>query len=584
MVIFPKFTDNGIRFPVSQTMQIELGLMGAAALMGAAVQFQVLKILQRKLREIKEEQKRQDEATEALAAARFATLDKEKEDWALAHPGLEHGRNESAMTSTTLGGLDEKSSLLSPRARYLSGVSDFIPAPRDSEELNRATSRVLQTPGVLPPLDLGADIEHDVPQNYIADKPRGERSHSPEVTMQELEDLKKKSQLLQEIETIRKSIDWLKSDSSETTESRRQSLTSRRTLSQNLSSFTPGGPSHLRPPRSTDPRIRAHSMDLTRVGEGASISRPSSIPLEEDWDTYVRDRKLLQPPSGITAPIPTTAVPFGASTSPRAVVSPAVQEALAMRQRRESSLSFGGINPLIQDSDSPTPEPSSTGDGTAIPRLRGRKDEQTHASHGANVTILPPRKAVVSPTAAPKPEGPRTKTYEELAERHREKMREMQAPVTKAEKEQAMLLAAKERWERAKEKEKVDTSKRRAEKAAAISKEAKKKTKGPEASGGEGDSPQARGRTTGRQEPGGRHSRSLSAELLSALPRGTTSSSKRASQMKVENWQRNQLEEPAKPSTVRQGSMSNRQSAVPFPDAGTQSRRHPGGPRRDPTS
>ena len=41
-------------------MEIELGLIAAVSLMGMAVQFQVLKLLQRKLKEIKEAQKRQD--------------------------------------------------------------------------------------------------------------------------------------------------------------------------------------------------------------------------------------------------------------------------------------------------------------------------------------------------------------------------------------------------------------------------------------------------------------------------------------------------------------------------------------------
>lgn len=584
MPIFPKFTEHGIRFPVTQTMQIELGLMGAAAVMGAAVQFQVLKILQRKLKEIKEEQKRQEEAAEAQAAERFATLQREKDEWDLAHPGLEkHGRNDSAMDSTTLGGLEDKRgstlSLLSPRQRYMSGVSDFVAAPAPGEEPpSRPASRVLQNPGVLPPLDLGVDIETDVPQNYIADEPKQD-SHPQEVSIAELEDLKKKSQLLQEIETIRRSIDWLKSDSSSTTDSRRQSMTSRRTLSQNLTSLAPG-PSHLRPPRQTDPRVRASSMDLTSVREVTSISRPSSIPLEEDWDSYVRERKLFQPPSGITAPIPTSPVPVIDTSKP--AVSPAVAEALAQRHRRESSLSFNGLTPPIAEADSPTPEPSSTGDGTAIPRPQPKKTD-SHGGH-APVTILPPRKPIVSPTPQ-RPEAPRTKTYEELAERHREKMRELQGPVTKAQKAQAELEAAKERWERAKEREKAATAKRRAEQAAAISKEAKKKSKSPE------PDENARGRSTGREEHDARQSRSLSADLLATLPRVNSTSNKRTSTLKVENWQRHQLEEPkaAPAAAAQQGSLSKRQSAVPFPDAGVlrdsmRGKRNPVPGRRDPPS
>ncbi len=57
--LFPKFQDNGIRYPVSQSIQIELGLLGAVALMGAAVQLRILSVLQHKLKEISLEQQKQ---------------------------------------------------------------------------------------------------------------------------------------------------------------------------------------------------------------------------------------------------------------------------------------------------------------------------------------------------------------------------------------------------------------------------------------------------------------------------------------------------------------------------------------------
>jgi hypothetical protein len=63
--LFPKYISHDIQFPVTQSMEIEIGLIGAVWLMGIAVQLRVLQVLQRKLREIKEEQKRRDRLNEA---------------------------------------------------------------------------------------------------------------------------------------------------------------------------------------------------------------------------------------------------------------------------------------------------------------------------------------------------------------------------------------------------------------------------------------------------------------------------------------------------------------------------------------
>jgi hypothetical protein len=187
-------------------------------------------------------------------------------------------------------------------------------------------------------------------------------------------------------------------------------------------------------------------------------------------------------------------------------------------------------------------------------------------------TILPPRKAGAS-IAAPtpqRPSAPRTATFEELAERHKQKMREMQAPLTQAEKEQAALAAAKSRWERSKDIEKVVVTKRQAEQAALYAKEEKRrKSQDDREAGGK------RGRRTSAtaDEPKvdrGRHSRSLSADKLATVG-ATPSSSKRLSTMKVEDWQKYQGERPDRapgPTSKHdsRGQRSSMLSPIPFPD------------------
>lgn len=528
--LFPKYTSNGIKFPVSQTMEIELGLIGAIALMGAAVQLRILQVLQRKLREIQEEQKRQDEEAEISAAGRFTSVFKERDAWEKEHG---HGRVDSAYSSMPLmkdrdgsssPATAEWSDLGGKRGRYHSNVSEFMASPMpDDEQLRRATSRGgLQSAGALPALDLGLGIQDDVPTSFIA-----KESDAPKkpLSAAELETLRKKEELVAEITNIRKSIDALRSetpDASSSAGSRRPSLISRRTLSIDATSaLLPQVQAHLRPPRAEAPRGRVHSMELSALANsgavGDSISRPTSAPLRDlDWDAYVQDRKLLQPPAGVTPPI----------SASRIQMSPAVTDALEQRKRRESSLARG------TDSSDEVPigkqmhRRSHSAGGTAMLGMdRGSGSSPTPPSP---VHILPPKKI-----AAPQPQRPsqpiRTRTFEELNERHREKMRDLQGPVTNAQKEHADVEAAKQRWERSKALEREAVTKRQAEKQAEFEKR-------------------------GRVPVPEREEKRRQSGSVDKLQSG-----KRLSTMKVEDWQK------------YQGASAS--PGVPFPDASGHRRR-----------
>ncbi|KAJ7932508.1 hypothetical protein B0H13DRAFT_1955734 [Mycena leptocephala] len=509
--LFPKYVNNGIQFPVSQTMQIELGLIGAITLMGIAVQLRVLTVLQKKLQEIAEEQKKRDEEAEIQAAGRFATVLRERDDWEKDHPTMnKHGRQESGYSSMPL--MKDHDGSNSPvagehrsstftlvnegRPRHQSAGSEFLFAPTPEEELTRAT-RNLQTPGVLPALDLGLGIKDDVPRSFIA------KDESPrQVSGADFEELKRKEELVAEIQTIRRSIDALKSETpppSSSAESRRPSLTSRRTLS-----------------------IDASSALLPRL-----------VPLrDDDWDLYVQDRKLLQPPVGVTPPITPTGV------GSRIAISPAVADALNQRKRRESAL---GVGEAATDSSEDVP----------LGKLTSHRKTSSSGGNMAPVTILPPRKPIVAPTPQ-RPPTTRTRTFEELNDRHREKMRDLQAPLTTAAKEDADLEVAKQRWEKAKALEKEAVTRRQAEKAALL--ERRKRSE---------EEVERSGRRS-MNDPASRHSRSLSADKLGG------STSKRLSTMKVEDWQKYQQE--AEVGAKGSGSGSKRDSrafrsdnAVPFP-------------------
>ncbi|KIP12493.1 hypothetical protein PHLGIDRAFT_124031 [Phlebiopsis gigantea 11061_1 CR5-6] len=565
--LFTRYVHLGIQFPVSQTMEIELGLLGAVALMGIAVQLRILKVLQRKLQEIREEQRRVDKEVEAHAAEQFAEVEREKTEWEREHPTLlKHGRNGSNFSGTPLMkdvemGLetpsDEKRAstytlIGGTRQRVQSGVSSLM--------LSTPMAEGRQSPGALPALDLGTDLEADVPQNYISNDPEiEERPRKPSMTLsvaQELEELKRKQELLSEIQNIRKSIDLLKAETpapSSSTDSRRPSFSSRRTLSYDLGSIPLTGPSHLRPPRPSDPRARVQSMELSRLRSSGSspVGRPTSVPLQDDgWDAYVQDRRLLQPPSGVTPPIATT--PGVVSPKPKLAVSPAVTDALLRRQHRESSLSYGNGADQPPSADVGRPSAASPRHWSPEelpPALRPSAHKKSDSQGSYNPGVVLPRTRNGS-SPQPKRDSTPVLTFEELEERHREKLRQLQQPLTDAEKEQADIRAAKSRWERAKQMEKQAVTKRQAEQAAAVSREAKEKTRSGDA---------ARHLTTDGDGRVSRHNRTLSADALATVA-GKPSSSKRMSTMKVEDWQKSQTVEPD--AAYRE---SRRQSAVPFP-------------------
>ncbi|KAJ3816051.1 hypothetical protein F5876DRAFT_71536 [Lentinula aff. lateritia] len=560
-ILFTRFTSQGIEFPVTQTMQIELGLIGAVALMGIAVQLRILKVLQRKLHEIAQEQKKRDEEAELAVAGGFAHVMREREEWEKEHLN-KHGRQESGYSSMPL--MKDQDGSSSPgltaehrsdythvaadsRPRYNSGVSEFLAAPTPNDELKRATSRGPQSLGVLPALDLGLGIKDDVPDGFMA-----KEELSRKVTVADREAEQKRLELMEEINTIRRSIDVLKNGSPEPSSasaagSRRPSLTSRRTLSMDANSALLPTPSHVRPPREKDPRSRVHSMDLishTSIGE--SLGRPTSAPLRDnDWDAYIQDRKLLQPPAGVSPPIATTPM---ASSHTRIHMPHAVSEALQQRKRRESALGFTG-------------EYSSNNNSSEDIPLTHLDHHRTTNSTGMNipVTILPPQKPIIAPTPQ-RPVASRTRTFEELNERHREKMKVIQSPLTNAENEHAQIQAAKERWERSKALEKEAVTRRLVEKAAIYDKRKKSE-----------DNAERTGRRSITLDDKKRrsHSRSLSADRLAAL--GT---SKRLSTMKVEDWQKYQQDSDHSPvSPSRRDSQGFVSDSVPFPERNTKTRR-----------
>ena len=553
-------------------MEVELGLIGAFTLAGIAVQLRILKILQFKLREIAREQRRRNDELEAAAATRFRMTEKEMAEWE-----KEHGRADGNFSNLPLltdheaqsPATEETSTVFEGkrRSRHLSGVSSFNASPGDERH---------QDAGALPAIDLGLDLGADLPKAFVTEGGTASPHSSKVMTPQEREELAKKEKLLEEINTIRKSIEHLRASTPGSSEadsrSRHQSFTSRRTLSLGLADAM-DGPS--RPPRAQEPRGRVQSMELlSQYGDafaaGSSISRPSSAPMQDEssWDEYVKERKLFQPPGGISAPI----MPAPQAQRASLNVPNAVAEALARRREQEAAYDgreFG--HPGHPGAHHRSSSYGLPGDRNSRP-ISGmwnngqQKAATTNTNTRAPVTILPPKRPDSGIQQAPqqqaRPSAPRTRTFEELTERHRERMRDLQRPLSEAEREQAALSEARARWERSKAAEKREASRRLAEKEAALKQRL--------------DERENRAKDDKRHQ----HERSLSADRLGKLPGAGAnggSTSKRQSMLKVEDWRRYQ-QDAEQPGSGQAQVASKRDSNVPFP-AG-QKRQSSGGDRR----
>ncbi|KAG8680477.1 hypothetical protein FRC08_016270 [Ceratobasidium sp. 394] len=315
-----------------------------------------------------------------------------------------------------------------------------------------------QSIGALPTLDLGTDD--------LAGGAGGVRRDSAarmEDAVKANEDTaaqRRKQELMAEIETIKKNIAQLKAEGvSNSSGSRAASIAAEPSRSRTVSFDALRTPVHVQ------------------------------VPQESEWDQYVRDRKLFTPPSGVTAPIPSGTI--NGRPMPSAVPE-AVAEAVEMRKQRENLLEAGQLDGVVaaaaskrshnRSSSNPPRLDASTGSSSEGQRGRDRPPHTRHRSHDPPV-ILPPRKSM-SPGPSPDPRmarPPRVKTWEEMQERHREKMRELQEPLRRAEAELAELENARSRWERSQQIERQVMARREAERKAAFEKkqaEEAKATKG----------------------------------------------------------------------------------------------------------
>ncbi|OCF43573.1 hypothetical protein I317_02591 [Kwoniella heveanensis CBS 569] len=161
--LFPKL--NGFKYPLTQTMMIELGILAAMVVIGAAIQFRVLNILTKKLRQMREEEEAKIEAEEIeKAAERFKNVGAELSEWEDKH-GNGHRKSGSPPPSSvptdpygSLAGSAKRvehdhSSIMLPQLGFGQGSEDrrassALSLLRDSDPKGLYESVALGSPGL----------------------------------------------------------------------------------------------------------------------------------------------------------------------------------------------------------------------------------------------------------------------------------------------------------------------------------------------------------------------------------------------------------------------------------------------------
>lgn len=472
-------------------MVVELGLVGAISVMGAAVQLRFMQVFMQRLKEITQAEAQREQEREDKAAQRFTGVERDRLLWE-----KEHGNGRD---SETLGGRRTEDGKLR---------SVDLETGLSTPDLKGAAA--VTPPSFMPTLDFGNKATAaELSAGVIQDDPA---TDSLDALAEKDPELREKMKLLDEIRRVKQNIEALREHQpprsasptqtvytgllgADRSSSGRSRTNSRplSTASMPIDSTIPEDPaaeattptaSPTRPPRAAkpDPRHRTRSYDgsyalglrptMLDSSDEDPLNLSKTLKVPEDpakmhWDQYTKDRSLFTPPAGISAPIPASdyIVP----------VSPAVQEALERRVARESAIESGEVwqapppptgraaSPRVSGDanrhsvgfpkDVVTPSSTQRYPQAIAPKASGREDpsHRRQASGSTNVVVVPnppkPKTHKKTSSSPPITPPPRVVTAGELDERHRQRMRALQRPISEREGEQAKLDEAKARWE-----------------------------------------------------------------------------------------------------------------------------------------
>ncbi|WVO12614.1 hypothetical protein L204_100219 [Cryptococcus depauperatus] len=500
--IFPKL--DGGKYPLTQTMTIELGILGAVVLIGAAIQFRVLNVLTKRFKQAREEEEARIEAEEiSRAAERFKNVGVELAEWEEKHGNdpkcgvvivKKEGRSSpvSFVQVSNLSGYSmraDRSSELMPQL----GFDDSKERDEFIKSDNRASSTLsLLTNDPLVAHDrssssISLDRVRDtndprgVYETVNADTPTssmflGIEELKPERLVENAEtkgdSLEEQLKLLEEVkrarESIRGSLEALRSRTSSdphfiSSASESSSHGDLDGLQRRVSSTST---------RPIEVRLRTVSTPALVHSSPPEQERPRS-----EWDSYLAERKIIIP-KAVSSPGLANNINQNSS-----YINVPVSVAKGIEARREKTRSM--LEPKVSDFEviaennigdqprralheqdyshpanrqrgyrySQVERPSTYHDqiDSGIP-LRPQPSHQPHSSYDSNGMVYGYASDRHQTSGNYSNYRPMSKTLsiDELGERHRKRLSKLQEPVTARLREPEELEEVKKKWERQK--------------------------------------------------------------------------------------------------------------------------------------
>lgn len=527
--LFPKL--DGAKYPLTQTMIIELGILAAVVLVsehsfrasnpdtqiGAAIQARVLNRIQKRLREAREEEEMRLEAEEvSRAAENFKNIGTDLAEWEEKH-GKGAG-NVSGLPGSSSSFHDGSTSQL-PILQHGQASGSHLP-PIGTEARGLYSELPLHSPPVGREFGTPTTAHFDVEELKDNSTPRTLAAR-PAMTDSELED---KLKLLEEVkkarESIRGSIDELRKQtptpslggrldpgSSSRPITPAYSLNGRNdgrpvSVASRLDDFDPRGrkmsnsSSHIldppdkaryRPPSTTSTRLLdiTHDTPQTDLDDVGPMRTRQHSSMSSRLLDVTHSRRVSDGSRNIASP-QASPTEWDQYVSDRKIIAPSQhanpygRAGADMANRRDKTTSMIDLSaPPISRSASHDDRRSRTLSmlDPGVPSCSGQYHTMSSSRSRDPSLNEPYAPGLITGSASSRGGAQnqhrtsvqhRSMTYEELSDRHRKRISALQNPVSSAMKEEEELRLARERWERQKKEERAQMQRKQQQGASGV--------------------------------------------------------------------------------------------------------------------
>lgn len=364
-----------------------------------AIQYKVLGKIAFQVKRAQEEEKAKEERKEAVEAERRAKRHEEElTQWEEKHgsgPGSRGGSGDKDPMSSTVDLPIEHAVPSLPRMGMGGRPSSQLSLLAHERNLSSTASATENTSdeqtepkGLLPRLELGDSL---APSLGVVDRDPA---------------LQEKEKLLDEIKKVRASIEVLRSGTP--------------TSMMALGDDATAGRS----------KVQSTAQSLSSARSAPLASRDS------DWDAYVSERQIYTPPAGVSPPIPAGTI---RSVGRLSHISPDVVSARDRRERTLSTLSAFELGSMAEFGAAPSMDPTRRYSSTTQMGAH-RRPPPVISGHADSRVLSRPAPRSASPS--------NVVSFEELQTRHRQRLSQLQKPVTESMTSELRLAEAKAKHER----------------------------------------------------------------------------------------------------------------------------------------